>query len=64
MRVQIEERIVRIVYKGESFGDLSDFAKRGTNAIAKEVSHLLIIRKQYMDFISKVQVKSDIKLKY
>lgn len=63
-RMEIELRIVRIVYKGESFGDLGDLSRRGTNATAKEVSHLMVIRKQNWDYLSKVQVKSDSKSKY
>ena len=57
-------RIIRLVSQGESFGDLGELNKRGTNAQAKEICHLLMIRKQYYSNISKVQLKSVGKKRY
>ena len=63
-KIEVQERIVRVVERGESFGDLGEFYKRGTNAQAKESIHLLVVKKQYLDFLAKVHLKSNGKIKY
>jgi len=56
--------MVRLVSPGESFGDVSQTQKRGTHAKAKEISHLLVIKKQYYQSISQGQLKSEGKKRY
>jgi CRP-like cAMP-binding protein len=48
-----------MIAKGESFGDsLGDSTRRRTNAIAKEDSQLLVIKKQYFAIIANANSKS------
>jgi hypothetical protein len=48
-----------MIAKGESFGDsLGDSTRRRTNAVAKEESQLLIIKKQHFATIAKANSKS------
>lgn len=48
-----------MVAKGESFGDsMGDSTRRRTNAISKEDSQLLVIKKQHFATIAKANSKS------
>lgn len=64
VKKMFEERIVQMVNRGESFGDLGNSSRRGTNAVAKEVCQLLLIKKQHFGTLSTAQVKSESKAKF
>jgi hypothetical protein len=53
-----EERIVQVVGRRESFGDLGEGQRRGTNAVAKEACQLLLVKKQHYGTLSSAHVKS------
>lgn len=60
----LQDRIVRTVNCGECFGDLGDSSRRVTNAISKDITHLLVIKKHNYGIISHAQLKSGNKIKY
>lgn len=64
LREIFSERIVQMVGRGESFGDVSGSNRRATNAIAKEECYLLLIKKQHFGALASAQVKSESRAKY
>lgn len=58
------DQIVKIMGTGECFGEVGDALRRGTNAVAAETTHLLMVRRIHYDTISRAQLKSVNRTRY